>query len=250
VTLGRFQAARVSTSDVALKGDIKDEKLIRYLMRHMHRTPFEKLVFEFHVKCPIFVGREWMRHRMASYNEKSARYQKFKDWEWYQPSEWRIQAQKNKQSSVPSSTDMADYDKPYNKILQNSEEFYKDALDNDVAREMARLVMPVSVYTEFFVTMNFNALMNFLTLRMDEGAQWEIRQYANAIFNMLKNIESIQWTVGAFNDFVLSKPDVDSELLSDLHEKLNTQAKEVAVSKENFKKLVDAYQYLEMKYGK
>jgi thymidylate synthase (FAD) len=199
-----LEAARVSTGAPASKGPEKDEKLIRYLMRNEHHTPFEKIVFEFHVKCPIFVARQWFRHRIGSFNEVSGRYKKL-DWETYLPNKWRLQDPVNHQSSSefvdPMETGSTEY--MVQQAYAMAQRAYETLIDQGISRELARIVMPVGIYTEFFWTVNFRSLMNFLKLRMDEHAQYEIRQYANTIYEVLERQNTIPWSLRAFVEYTL-----------------------------------------------
>lgn len=199
-----LEAARVSTGSEARKGEDKDRKLIRYLMANEHHTPFEKITFEFHVKCPIFVARQWFRHRIGSYNEASARYKEFV-WETFMPNEWRLQDDKNKQGSksalVAAESAKASY--MVAQAYDSAKRAYEEMLRLGVARELARIVMPVGIYTEFFWTVNFRALLNFLKLRTDSHAQYEIRQYANEILRVINETNKIPWTIEAATDFVI-----------------------------------------------
>jgi thymidylate synthase (FAD) len=189
-------AARVSF-DMTLKGEEKDKKLIEYLLKHEHFTPFEHSVFQFHIKCPIFVARQWMRHRWGSYNEISARYTEVKD-EFYIPKSFRIQDTKNKQGSLESDKlDNEKLIKLYKESIENAYKTYQELLKNGIAREMARMVLPVSQYTQFYWTVNARSLLNFIRLRTDEHAQYEIREYANVISKIFA--QNMPWTWEAFN---------------------------------------------------
>lgn len=189
-------SARVSF-DMETKGEERDKRLIEYLLEHEHFTPFEHCVFQFHIKCPIFVARQWMRHRWGSYNEVSARYTEVKD-EFYIPEKFRVQDIKNKQGSLQSDKlnhkELIDL---YSKAIETSYNIYKQLLENGVAREMARMVLPVASYTQFYWTVNARSLLNFLKLRLDEHAQYEIREYAKIIADIFK--EKMPWTWEAFN---------------------------------------------------
>ena len=188
-------SARVSFGSVS-KGEAADRKLIEYLLEHGHFSPFEHSVFQFHVKCPIFVARQWMRHRIASYNEISARYTEVHD-EFYYPGEFRAQDRSNRQGSLPSaSLDQPKMKAIYEKAIKASYAAYKELIDAGAAREMARLVLPVAQYTQFHWTINARSLLNFIDLRADSHAQYEIRQYAAAIQGMFK--EKMPWTWEAY----------------------------------------------------
>jgi len=188
-------SARVSFGSVS-KGEALDRKLIEYLLEHGHFSPFEHSVFQFHIKCPIFVARQWMRHRIASYNEISARYTEVQD-EFYVPAAFRGQDKINRQGSVRSGgLDQAKMLAAYDKAIKASFDIYKELLDAGAAREMARMVLPVSQYTQFHWTINARSLLNFLELRLDSHAQFEIQQYAIAIQEIFA--EKMPWTWEAY----------------------------------------------------
>ena len=196
---GVVDAARVSYGGKS-KGQDADRKLIAYLLKHKHETPFEHAVFKFHVKCPIFVMRQWIRHRMASYNEVSARYTEVKD-EFYIPAKWRAQDIKNKQGSMAApALDHAALTKKFEAQIEAALATYRELLAAGVARELARMVLPVNAYTEFYWTVNARSLMNFLSLRADIHAQWEIQQYAEILAQSFK--AKMPWTYEAFLQFV------------------------------------------------
>jgi thymidylate synthase (FAD) len=169
-------AARVSYGKTSETITDRDEKLLRYLMEHNHTSPFEHNQLSFRVKAPIYVVREWMRHRMNSYNEISYRFTKPKI-EFYIPPAWRHQDRVNKQSSEGSFADTK-LQELYQKSIQESYAVYEELLQNGVCREQARGVLPVCIYTEFIYTCNLHSLMHFLKLRLSSGAQYEIRAYA------------------------------------------------------------------------
>ncbi|MBI4424960.1 MAG: FAD-dependent thymidylate synthase [Elusimicrobia bacterium] len=193
--MGVVASARVSYGSGS-KGEEKDRKLIRYLLQHDHMTPFEHAVFQFHVSCPLFVMRQWIRHRMASYNETSARYTEIKD-EFYVPEEWRAPDVKNKQSSAPSP--QLDHER-CTRVLRESYgkayAAYQELLKAGAARELARLVLPTSMYTQFYWTVNARSLMHFIGLRADANAQWEIQRYAEALADFFQR--KMPWTYDAF----------------------------------------------------
>ncbi|HVE12905.1 MAG TPA: FAD-dependent thymidylate synthase [Elusimicrobiota bacterium] len=192
---GVVQAARVSYAGTT-KGDEKDKKLVEYLLKHQHLTPFEHALFKFHVKCPIFVARQWFRHRFAAYNEISFRYTETAD-EFYMPEAWRAQDLKNKQGSVAApQLDQKALSKSFAAAVDASFKVYKDMIAAGVAREMARMVLPVNLYTEFYWTVNARSLMNFLSLRADAHAQAEIQRYAEALAKVFA--ERMPWTNAAF----------------------------------------------------
>lgn len=191
---GVVQAARVSYRSDGMKTPEEDKKLIHYLLAHDHGTPFEHAVLKFHVKAPIFVARQWFRHRMASYNEVSGRYTELRD-EFYTPAAWRAQDASNKQGSHAA----AGLGIPENELYTHQADamkLYRRLLERGVAKEMARLVLPVNLYTEFYWTVNARSLMNFIKLRSENHAQFEIRKYSNVILAMFSGI--MPWTAEAF----------------------------------------------------
>lgn len=179
--LSIVNAARVSYGDSS-KGPEKDERLLRYLLANKHTSPFEHVVFTFHVKCPIFIARQWMRHRTGSYSEISYRYTEPK-MEFFIPDIWRQQGDGNKQMSggTFNPLDGAEFDVLYMTSIERAVDIYRNFVGSGMARELARAVLPVSLYTEFYFTMDLHNLMHFLGLRLHEHAQPEIRRYAEDI---------------------------------------------------------------------
>jgi thymidylate synthase (FAD) len=180
--LSVINAARVSFAtehETMLQGD---DKLIAFLMRERHGTPFEHNSFTFHVKAPIFVVREWMRHRIASYNELSGRYKTFENPCFYVPvKSWRQQVPDTKPGAYKYEDYQGNKDLLNEVVINFNSDcvaMYHYLLGRGVAREQARLVLPLSLYTEFYFTVNARSLMNFLSLRNHEQAQYEIREYA------------------------------------------------------------------------
>lgn len=192
---GVVNAARVSYAGTS-KGEAKDRELIAYLLKHQHLTPFEHALMKFHVKCPIFVARQWFRHRWSSYNEVSYRYTRTAE-EFYVPPEWRLQDTKNKQGSIRApEADQAGLTRVYQDALERSFQAYRTLLEAGVAREMARMALPVALYTEFYWTVNVRSLINFLSLRADAHAQSEIQAYAEALADFFES--AMPWTYAAF----------------------------------------------------
>ena len=187
-------AARVSFGGTS-KGEERDKLLIKYLMENKHLSPFEHCYFQFHVCCPIYVARQWMRHRWGSFNEISARYTQVKD-EFYIPAEFRGQDIKNRQGSVKADFDNEALRKLYEESVESSFATYNKLIEAGVAREMARGVLPVCQYTQFYWSVNARSLLNFLQLRTDGHAQYEIRVYADAIAKIFK--EKMPWSWEAF----------------------------------------------------
>lgn len=175
-------AARVSYGKVSTELSDRDEKLINFLMEYKHTSPFEHNQLSFRVKCPMYVAREWFRHRMNSFNEISYRYAKA-GLEYYIPAQWRTQDKVNKQASGASFDD-EQLKEQYKNSLKVATETYLHLLEQGVCRELARGVLPVCIYTEFIFTCNLHSLMHFLTLRLDPGAQQEIRVYAQAMYTL------------------------------------------------------------------
>ena len=202
--LAVVQAARVSFGQET-KGDELDRKLINYLMKHEHGTPFEMAVFKFHVKAPIFVIRQWFRHRIGSYNEISYRYVEVTE-EFYVPNKLRAQDPKNRQASFPGSFTEEQNIQGIDLIKdahKEAYERYEKLLSMGVAREVARIVLPVSMYSQFYVTYNARSLMNFVRLRMGGGAQYEIKLYAAALNQIFR--EKMPWSYDAFDLFILKR---------------------------------------------
>jgi thymidylate synthase (FAD) len=179
--LSVVNAARVSFKASQQDMDSAAIGLIGFLMREKHGTPFEHNAFRFHVKCPIFVAREWFRHRIGSFNEFSSRYSKMGD-EYYVPKPDHVRQQKGKPGAYKFEPvdDVVAHQaiEIITNINARAFEAYEYLLGIGVAKEMARVVLPVSSYTQFYWTVNARALMNFLSLRNSEHAQREIREYA------------------------------------------------------------------------
>jgi thymidylate synthase (FAD) len=181
--LSVVNAARVSFARRKDTMDESDEGLVRFLMRDRHGTPFEHNAFRFHIRCPIFVAREWFRHRIGSFNEFSMRYAKATD-DFYLPAPEDVRSQVGKPGSYtfePVDDELAERAREeLRAVYEAAYAAYERLTEAGVARELARAVMPVGAYTEFFWTVNARALMNFLSLRNAETAQREIRRYAEA----------------------------------------------------------------------
>lgn len=199
------QAARISYGE-GTKQVRQDRALIRYLMRHWHTSPFEMVELKFHIKLPIFVARQWIRHRTANINEYSARYSVLRD-EFYLPDAAQIRPQSttNKQGRAEQPLPAEDVER----VLEEMEELqnklyqsYQKLLEMGVAREIARINLPVSIYTEWYWKIDLHNLFHFLQLRMDPHAQYEIRVYAHAIADIVKKIVPLAWE--AFEDYRLN----------------------------------------------
>ena len=179
-------AAKVSFATYVKELDESSIGLIKYLMRNKHATPFEHCIFKFRIKAPIFVTREWMRHRWSSFNEMSMRYYQPESIDYYTPAYNKIRKQIGKpgaytfeEISDPEIKD-AFYSIFQQTILQADEAYYK-LIELGVAKEIARCVLPVTQYTEFIWTVNARSLINFISLRNDNNAQYEINEYAKII---------------------------------------------------------------------
>ena len=175
-------AARVSFGKDCTVLEERDKQLIRYLMQHMHTSPLEHNQLSFRVKCPLFTARQWMRHRMNSYNEISYRYVKA-PLEFYIPQQWRGQHKNNRQASS-GQFENAELLAAYKQSLDQSRATYETLLEQGVCRELARGILPVCTYTEFIFTCNLHSLINFLRLRLHEGVQYEIKVYAQGLLEL------------------------------------------------------------------
>ncbi|HXE52778.1 MAG TPA: FAD-dependent thymidylate synthase [Tepidisphaeraceae bacterium] len=183
------QAARVSYGE-GTKQVNEDRGLIRYLARHRHTTPFEMVEFKFHHVMPIFVARQWIRHRTANVNEYSARYSVVRD-RFYHPSIENVRKQStvNRQGGDEPIDELTAHEFcDYLDKVEKSYEDYQRLMDKGVARELARIGLPVNVYTEWYWKIDLHNLFHFLSLRMDPHAQQEIRDYANAMFALVRPI--------------------------------------------------------------
>lgn len=184
------EAARVSYKS---KGKTleQDKRLLKYLYTNKHWSPFEQVKFTFHVKCPIFVARQWMRHRTFQFNEVSARYTEVPE-EFYIPELARMQAQAkdNKQASGESLPENVAntchhwMKEAYKETMWS----YREMLSLGLSRELARMVLPVGLYTELFMSVDLRNLLHFIALRDHSHAQWEIQQYAKALAELASGI--------------------------------------------------------------
>lgn len=191
------QSARVSYGE-GTKTTRGDEGLIRYLMRHWHTTPFEMVEFKFHIKMPLYIARQHMRHRTASVNELSARYSVVPR-DYYVPETLRAQGTTNRQGSEGIAEEARTED--MRQSIDQSFEVYESLLASGVCREQARGALSQSMYTEFYWKINLHNLMHYLRLRMDEHAQEEIRAFARAIHDLVEPLAPV--TMRAFKDFRL-----------------------------------------------
>jgi thymidylate synthase (FAD) len=197
------QAARVSYGK-GTKSVSQDEGLIRYLMRHQHTTPFEMVEFKFHCRMPVFVARQWIRHRTANVNEISGRYSEMPDW-FYEPEPdlCTTQSAQNRQggtgTAVANSSAVA---KTFSDTQEDIYKQYESYLQLDMRRELARINLPLSLYTEWYWKIDLHNLFHFIALRMDSHAQYEIRVFAEAMAGIVKQHLPLAWK--AFEDYVLN----------------------------------------------
>ncbi len=205
------QAARVSYGR-GTKKSLQDKGLINYLMRHRHTTPFEMCDIKFHIKLPIFIARQWIRHRTASVNEYSARYSILSN-EFYVPEKINLSAQSTINKQGRSEDELPDdvADKVLSIIKDDSEKCYQhyiemmneddkgNVINEDtvgITRELARMNLTLNHYTEWYWKINLHNLLHFLALRADSHAQYEIRVYAQAMLDVVK-----AWVPYAFEAF-------------------------------------------------
>lgn len=187
-------SARVSFGKRKEVFDEKDEKLVKFLAKHKHWSPFRHVYLQFHCKVPEFVARQWYKHVVGiayseaaandhAWNEVSLRYVNASDFDFYTPQGFRQQSDDNKQASLDAV--VADPDlklkDAYTQHSQQALELYQQLIEGGVAREQARGVLPLNIYTEFYWTVSLQALVNFIHLRQHPGAQYEIRQYADVL---------------------------------------------------------------------
>ena len=199
------QAARVSYG-TGTKKVSEDRGLIRYLMRHRHTTPFEMVEFKFHVKLPIFVARQWIRHRSANVNEYSGRYSIMKE-EFYipQPEDIRIQSEVNKQGRSAEEASPELKEQFISHLKETDKELYakyQEFIEAGLARELARINLPLSLYTEWYWKIDLHNLFHFLSLRMDDHAQKEIKVYADVMATMVEAVCPMAYE--AFMDYCIN----------------------------------------------
>lgn len=170
--------------------ELEDPKLIKYMLKHGHTSPFEHVTFTFYVKAPIFVIRQWHRHRTWSFNEVSGRYKELPE-EFYVPDLTKIGVQSgtNHQSRDMKDNELADRIREDLHVLQAvAFDNYKNLLEHGCPRELARIVLPLGTYTEMYATVDLHNLLHFLKLRDDEHAQYEIQVYAQAIKDLIRPV--------------------------------------------------------------
>jgi len=207
--LAVVNAARVSFHKQSEEFGEKDAKLLNYLAVHQHWSPFRHVYFTFHCKVPEFIARQWYKHVVGiayteggaacvdhGWNEVSQRYTDASEFDFYIPETFRRQASDNRQASKDDpvmyfhdhyhyTTSMASYVHAH---VNESLSLYGHMIESGVAREQARMVLPLNVYTEFYWTASLQAVVNFIKLRKHDGAQWEIRQYADALEALIMDV--------------------------------------------------------------
>jgi len=196
------RAARVSYGK-GTKSVNEDSALVDYLIRHQHTSPLEMVEFVFHIKLPLFSMAQLVRHRTSSLNQISARYSVMED-EFYIPETLRTQSKNNKQGSEVG--DLGDFQKYFLKKIQriskDAHEDYEILMKHGVAREMARMILPQNLYTQVYWKQDLKNLLHLLKLRMDTHAQYEIRVFADAIYDIIKEI--VPNTVSSWENHILN----------------------------------------------
>ncbi|MDD2943394.1 MAG: FAD-dependent thymidylate synthase [bacterium] len=216
------QAARVSYGQ-GTKSVSQDEGLIRYLMRHKHTTPFEMVEFKFHCRMPIFVARQWIRHRTASVNEVSGRYSEMPDW-FYVPSQelCTTQSAQNKQGGTGEQIEgSAAASESFRSTQSEIYEQYQQYISSNMRRELARINLPLSMYTEWYWKIDLHNLLHFLALRLDAHAQYEIRVFAEAMAEIVKQYVPLAWK--AFSDYRLGGMALSGQEIELIKQLLNGQ---------------------------
>lgn len=202
--LAIVNAARVSFLGES-KGAEKDKKLLFYLLRNRHTSPFEMVEFKFRAHAPLITWWQWARHRVWNFNAQSGRYTEFEEDAFYVPDVWRKQSKDNKQASE-GQVDLNINEALTRKLIEHYEagyKLYQEALAAGVSREMARLYLPgFSVYYTWVMKVDAHNLMHFLRLRLANDAQYEIRVYAQAIYEHFFK-PALPWTAEAFEEYVL-----------------------------------------------
>ena len=211
------RAARVSYG-FGTRQVSKTRGLVRYLRRHRHTTPSEMVEFKFHCAMPMFVARQWIRHRTASVNELSARYS-LMPLLFYRPDrdQFALQSRSNKQGREGGAPDEVYREavERWERLRSEAGDAYRWLLEEDVAREIARIDLPVSTYTQWYWKIDLHNLLHFLSLRVDPRAQWEIQQFARVIAAMVRRVAPLSYE--AWVDYELQAEPltrVERELLS------------------------------------
>ena len=233
------QSARVSFGS-GIKDHHTDTRLIQYLLRHKHTSPFEMVKFKFHVKAPIFVQRQWFRHRMSNFNEISGRYSKLEP-DFYVPTFVGKQSKLNKQAS--DNTNLLENDNTryiFDSYMRNSLDQYKlytRLIDHGVAKETARIALPLNMFTEFYWCIDLHNFLNFTRLRTHEGAQPEIRDYANNAYKLIEDICPI--TTRAYDNYIKNSVTLTKEEIECLDFVTNETSRLHLREKKELKEKVD-----------
>ena len=188
-------SARVSFGKRKEKFDKSDEKLVRYLAKYKHYSPFRHLQIQFHIKAPEFVMRQWYKHVVGiettsnsstkdhAWNEISGRYVEVED--YYMPDVFRKQSEDNKQATEGAVEDQDSARHHWDMAMLHMKNHYEELLKQGVGKEQARCILPLNQYTEVYWTASFQAVMNFIELRNEKTSQWEIQQYAKVLLGLL-----------------------------------------------------------------
>jgi thymidylate synthase (FAD) len=226
------QAARVSYGRGTKKVN-EDQGLINYLLRHRHTTPFEMCEIKFHIKLPFFIARQWIRHRTANINEYSGRYS-ILDKEFYIPAPENLAAQSSSNRQGRGQVLEGEYSKKILKLLQDESERAYDSYDymlneNEkdperfgVARELARMSLPLNFYTQMYWKIDLHNLLHFLSLRTDSHSQYEIRVYADVMVDILKRW--VPFTHQAFMDYRVGGTSLSAKAMQVIKRKINGEA--------------------------
>jgi thymidylate synthase (FAD) len=217
----------------------EDKALIHYLMRNLHTSPFEQVILTFHAKMPIFVARQWVRHRTARLNEVSGRYSVMPD-EFYLPKvdQIRKQSRRNKQGRAPEELSPELQARALDILKRDQASAYasyEELLHDDIARELARVNLPVSIYTQWYWQIDLHNLFHFLRLRLDKHAQYELRQYAEVMARMASAVAPVAYE--AFEEHVLFAAHLPRSLKDRLHGLLRSLAPGSAEASEILKEL-------------
>lgn len=216
------EAARIST-DSKSRDAASDKNLIDYLMRNKHTSPFEMCEMVFEIKLPIFIARQWVRHRTANINEVSGRYTQLKT-EYYTPNEWDLKSQSK--INHQGSDEILERDTVYSvlellKNVKNNFSDYQNLIDMGLSKEMARINLPLSTYTTWYWKNDLHNIFNFLKLRMDSHAQPEIQVYANAIAFYVKRYFPMAYQ--AFEKYILNSATFSEDELKIIIQSLDKQ---------------------------
>ena len=188
-------SARVSFGKRKEKFDKSDERLVRYLAKYKHYSPFRHLQIQFHIKAPEFVMRQWYKHVVGiettsnsstkdhAWNEISGRYVEVED--FYTPEVFRKQSEDNKQATEGAIEEQMHAQTLWGVAMFNAKKYYNDLLELGVGKEQARAILPLNQYTEVYWTASFQAVMNFIELRNEKTSQWEIQQYAKSMLDLM-----------------------------------------------------------------